>query len=54
MINLSGWIVMIASVGGVTTFLIWCIYKVFRDPEATEDLHPPLDAGIDPSQDDEE
>jgi|YelNatPaOPRAMG01_1025707.scaffolds.fasta_scaffold04592_6 multisubunit Na+/H+ antiporter MnhF subunit len=37
--TLSGWIVMIFSVGFVTGLLGWCVYRVMREPEAPERLH---------------
>ncbi|HUJ09116.1 MAG TPA: hypothetical protein VL171_03755 [Verrucomicrobiae bacterium] len=37
--NLGGWIIMIVSVGFVTIFLGWCIYRVVREPEAPQKLH---------------
>ncbi|MEM1059396.1 MAG: hypothetical protein AAGK14_09125 [Verrucomicrobiota bacterium] len=40
--NLGGWIIMIASVGGTTCFLAWCIYRVMRKPKHRE-LHSTLD-----------
>ncbi len=41
--TLGGWIVMVASVGGVTAFLGWCILKVLREPQAEERIHGQLD-----------
>jgi hypothetical protein len=35
----SGWIIMILSVGSVTTLLTWCVYKVLTIPEETEHVH---------------
>jgi len=40
--NLGGWIIMIASVGGTTLFLAWCIYMVVRKPHDHE-LHSTMD-----------
>lgn len=39
----GGWIMMLASVGGMTAFLIWCVYKVVSTPEATEHVHSQAD-----------
>jgi hypothetical protein len=39
----GGWIVMIASVGGVTGLLAWCIYKVASTPGSSEHLHSQAD-----------
>jgi len=39
--TLSGWVVMIVSVGAVTGLLAWCIYRVLKEPEAPERLHAP-------------
>ena len=41
--NIGGWITMIASVGFVTGFLGWCIYRVVKEPEAPEKLHGQAD-----------
>ncbi len=37
--TIGGWIVMILSVGGVTSLLAWCIYKVLTTPGESERLH---------------
>ncbi|HUI07932.1 MAG TPA: hypothetical protein VL486_13105 [Verrucomicrobiae bacterium] len=37
--TIGGWIIMIVSVGFVTGFLGWCIYRVVREPEAPKKLH---------------
>ena len=50
--NTSGWIVMILSVGGMTVFLGWCIFKVLTTPGSSEHLHTQVD--IDPHDEDEE
>ena len=34
----GGWFVMIASVGGVTGLLAWCVYKVMATADSTEHL----------------
>ncbi|MCX7886483.1 MAG: hypothetical protein N3B01_04380 [Verrucomicrobiae bacterium] len=39
--TLSGWVVMILSVGFVTGLLVWCIWRVLKEPEAPERLHAP-------------
>jgi hypothetical protein len=39
--NLSGWIVMILSVGFVTVLIVWCIRRVLKEPEAPERMHAP-------------
>jgi hypothetical protein len=39
----SGWIVMVAAVGGVTALFLWCIYKVLATPGSTEHLHSQAD-----------
>ncbi len=44
--TLSGWVVMILAVGGVTALLVWCVAKVLRTPDAPEHLHSQVD--IDP------
>ena len=35
----SGWIIMLLSVGTVTSLFAWCIYKVLTSPEESEKLH---------------
>lgn len=42
----EGWFMMLLSVGGMTTFLLWCVYKVVVTPGSTEHLHSQAD--IDP------
>jgi hypothetical protein len=39
----GGWVVMLLSVGGVTTLLAWCVYKVITTPGSTEHLHSQAD-----------
>ncbi len=38
-----GWFIMIAAVGGITTLLGWCIYRVLTTPDATRHLHTQAD-----------
>ena len=35
----GGWIIMALSVGGVSTLLTWCIYKVLSTPGESEKVH---------------
>jgi|TARA_B110000438_G_scaffold175584_1_gene167797 hypothetical protein len=35
----GGWIIMLLSVGGVTSLLLWCIYKGLTTPGETDKLH---------------
>jgi hypothetical protein len=35
----AGWIVLVVSVGTVTSLFAWCIYKVLATPGETEHLH---------------
>lgn len=37
----GGWLILLASVGGVTTLFVWCIHKVMTTPGETEHLHGP-------------
>lgn len=37
--TLSGWLIMILSVGSVSLLLAWCVYKVFTVPEESEHVH---------------
>ncbi len=41
--TLTGWIFMIAGVGGMTTLLLFCVYKVVSTPGSTEHLHSQVD-----------
>lgn len=42
----AGWIIMLLSVGGMTSLFCWCIRKVLTVPEASEHIHSQSD--IDP------
>jgi len=42
----GGWFVMLVAVGGMTSLLVWCIFRVMREPQATQKLHSQAD--IDP------
>lgn len=37
--NTGGWIVMLFSIGSVTTLFAWCLYKVLSTPGETEHIH---------------
>jgi hypothetical protein len=39
----AGWIIMILSVGSVTSLLTFCFYRVLRKPSSTDHMHAPLD-----------
>lgn len=39
----GGWIIMILGTGGMTSLLVWCIYKVIATPGSTEHLHSQAD-----------
>ena len=39
----AGWLIMIVAVGGMTSLLGWCIYKVIATPGSTEHLHSQAD-----------
>lgn len=41
--NAAGWIIMLVSVGGVTAFTVWCIYRVLREKDAEHKIHGQLD-----------
>ncbi len=34
----GGWITLIVSVGGVTLFLVWCVWRVLRGHQADHGL----------------
>jgi hypothetical protein len=44
--TLAGWIVMLLSVGGTTTFFFWCIRRVLRPPDSTDTMHGVLDTEL--------
>lgn len=46
----AGWVIMIASVLGMTTLFFWCIRKVLTLPEANKHIHSQSD--IDPRDQD--
>lgn len=37
--TLGGWIIMLVSVGSVTSLFSWCILKVLTTPEEEEKIH---------------
>jgi len=39
----GGWIVMLASVLGMTCLLGWCVYRVIFKPETSEHMHSQAD-----------
>jgi len=39
----GGLVLMVVSCGFVLVLLIFCYLRVFRTPEASEDMHGPLD-----------
>ena len=39
----AGWIVMLISVGGTTSFFVWCIRRVLREPDSAKKMHGVLD-----------
>ena len=43
--TLAGWIIMLLSVGGVTTVFVWCLWRVLFGPQppASDQLHSALD-----------
>ncbi len=41
--TLGGWIIMVVSVGFVTSLLVWCIVRVLKEPEAPKKLHSQAD-----------
>ncbi len=46
----GGWILMLLSVGFVSSLLIWCVYQVLVTPDSEESLHGP--SNIDTEDDD--
>jgi hypothetical protein len=41
--TLSGWIIMILAVAGMTGLLAWCVYKVVSTPGSSEHIHAQSD-----------
>ncbi len=41
--TISGWIVMVLTVAGMTGLLLWCVYKVLSTPGSSEHLHAQVD-----------
>jgi hypothetical protein len=37
--TLGGWLIMLTSVGAVTTLFAWCVTKVLTTPGETKKLH---------------
>ncbi len=37
--TIGGWIIMILSVGSVTSLFVWCIYKVLSAEGEEEKIH---------------
>jgi hypothetical protein len=35
----AGWIIMLGSVGAVTTLFVWCLYRVLTHKPPPEKLH---------------
>lgn len=41
--NAGGWILMIVSVGSITAFFAWCLWKVLATPGSTDHIHSQAD-----------
>jgi len=41
--RLSGWIMMILSIGTVLGLAIFCFYRILKAPRTEEHIHAPLD-----------
>ncbi len=39
----AGWIIMVLSVGTVTSLLAFCFYRVLCKPSSTDHMHSPID-----------
>lgn len=37
--SFSGWVILIVSVGSVTTLFLWCLWKVLSTPGESSHLH---------------
>jgi hypothetical protein len=37
--TIGGWMILIVSVGSVTSLFSWCLYKVLTIPGETEHVH---------------
>ena len=42
-LNASGWIVMIGCVGLVCGLMVYCYWRVLREPKPSEHHHAPLE-----------
>jgi hypothetical protein len=41
--TIGGWIMMVVAVGGVSSLLCWCVYKIVSTPGSSEHLHSQAD-----------
>ncbi len=41
--TISGWLMMAATVTGMTGLLCWCVYRVLSTPGSSEHLHSQVD-----------
>ncbi|MGF1450578.1 MAG: hypothetical protein ACFB21_00715 [Opitutales bacterium] len=41
--NFAGALILLLSVGGVSVFFGWCMYRVLTTPDETEHLHSTYD-----------
>ena len=48
--SLYGWVILVASVGGTTGFLVWCLARVLKNHGKQDHLRAPAD--LDPRQTD--
>ena len=41
--NAGGWTVMLLCIGLVTVLMVFCYYRILREPRPSEHHHAPLD-----------
>ncbi len=41
--RLSGWIMMLVSVGTVLALVVFCFYRILRAPKTESHIHAPLE-----------
>ncbi len=43
--TIGGWIIMVLAIGGMSSLLGWCIWRVLTTPGTAEHVHSPTDSG---------
>ena len=42
-LNAAGWTLMLLCIGLVTVLMVFCYYRILREPRPSEHQHAPLD-----------